>query len=67
MIRKEDFSLQTKCKGCVYNGSYKITNNSNYIIFYKGSFWGEVRTKRDAIECIDNLVKYQKLEFTVTY
>ena len=62
-MKHSDFTFKTKCKGKMI-GAYKITNNSNYLVFYKGKFVGELRTKKDAIDFIDNLVKYQKLEYT---
>ena len=65
-IKKEDFTVKTKCKGNVY-GAIKITNNSNHLIFFKGEYIGEVRTNKDAIAFINNLVKYQKLKFTQEY
>lgn len=64
MINKVDFSFKTKCKDMIFNGSYRIKNNSNYIVFYKDSFIGETRTKKDAINFIDNMVRHQKLEYT---
>ena len=63
MINKSDFTFITKQKGKSF-GIRKITNNSNYIIFHKGNFIGEVRSQKDAISFIDNLVKHQKLEYT---
>ena len=65
-IKINDFTVETKCKGKVY-GTYKITNNSNHLVFYKGEFVGEVKTKKDARAFINNLVKYQKLEYTQEY
>ena len=65
-IKTEDFTVKTKCKGYVKGryGDVKITNNSNHVIFFKGKYIGEERTNKDAIALINNLVKYQKLEFT---
>ena len=62
-IKKEDFSFATHRKGDIYNGR-KVRNNSNYIVFHKGNFVGELKNKSNAIAFIDNLVKYQKLEYT---
>lgn len=66
MIKAEDFTYKTRCKG-MYFENRKITNNSNYIVFYKGEFVGEVGTKKDACKFIENLVKYQKLTYTAIY
>lgn len=62
----KDFTFATRQKGRIF-GSRKITNNSNYVVFFKGEFVGEVGTKRDAERFIKNLVKYQKLEYTQEY
>lgn len=66
MIKINDFTVETKCKGKVF-GNRKITNNSNHVVFYKGEFVGEVMTKEAARAFINNLVKYQKLEYTQEY
>ena len=66
MIRKEDFTFKTNCKGQIF-GTRKITNNSNYIVFYQELFVGEVGSKTDAIKYIDNLVEHQKLTYTAKY
>lgn len=61
-----DFTFETKCKGKAF-GDYKITNNSNWIVYYKGKFVGELKTKKNAIDFIDNLVRHNKLEYTQEY
>ena len=63
MIKREEFTLATNQKGKVY-GDKKITNNSNYIVFYAGKFVGEVKTQKDAIKFIQNLIEHQKLTYT---
>lgn len=63
MIKREDFRYETKCKGKLI-GDYKITNNSDYLVWYKDQFVGQLKTKKDAIDFIDNLVEHQKLEYT---
>lgn len=65
-MTRQDFTYQTRCKGQIFNNT-KITNNSNYCIFYKGDFVGEVKTKKDAEDCIANFIKYNKLTYTQTY
>lgn len=67
MIKREDFTYATKQKGKIFNGTNKIRNNSNYVVFYKGQYNGELATKKDAERYIDNLVKYQKLTYTAEY
>ncbi len=63
MIKREEFTLATKQKGKIYKGR-KITNNGNYIILYAGEFVGEVRSKKDAMNFIQNLINHQKLTYT---
>ena len=62
-MKINEFTFETKLKGQVY-GNRKITNNSNYIVFYKGQFVGEVKTRKDAQRYIENLIRHQKLEYT---
>ena len=66
---RSDFTYLTHCKGEIFNNTvYKlaipIRNNSNYCIFYKGNFIGEVRTKKDAEAFIGNLIRHNKLTYT---
>ena len=63
-MKRNVFSYKTNCKGEIYNGGYKIRNNSNYCIFYKGNFIGEVGSKKDAERYIDNLIRHNKLTYT---
>ena len=58
-----DFTILTGQKGNTFNGR-KITNNSTQVIFYKGEYVGEVRTKKNATAYIANLVEHQRLEYT---
>lgn len=58
-----DFTMETNCKGKVI-GHRKVTNNNNWIVYYNGSFVGELRSRKDAINFINNLVKHNKLEYT---
>ena len=66
MIKREDFTYATRQKGKMF-GKVKITNNSNYVVFYNACYIGEVRTKTDAEKYIANLIKYQKLKYTQEY
>lgn len=65
-MKRADFTYKTNCKGEIFKGR-KITNKSNYCVFYKGEFIGEVGTKKDAEKFIANLIKYDKLTYTQEY
>ena len=65
-IRREDFSYIKGRKGKTF-GSVCITNNSNYVVLFKGGYVGEVGGKKQAELFIDNLIRYQRLEYTQEY
>jgi len=63
-MNKSNFFYLTRQKGQIFNG-YKITNNSNYILFYrenestKAILIGEFKTKSDTLKYIDKIAEIE--------
>ena len=67
---KTDFTYLKGLKGKTFkiltNGiDRKITNNTSYCLFYKGEFLASFKSKTAVENYIDNLVRHNRLIYTI--
>ena len=70
IIKREDFTFNKGYKGQTFriltNGiDRQITSNSYYCLFYKGEFLASLKSKKATESYIDNLVRHNRLRYTI--